>query len=56
MKIKKEVINPKLCSRWPKKESGISLKSQVRGWLDGKERWVFVIEEGIKKMKRGKYS
>ena len=37
-----------------RKESGSCLKSQVRAWLDGEERWVFVIEEKIKKVKGGK--
>ena len=38
-----------------RKESGSGLKSKVRAWLDGEERWVFVIEEKIKKVKGGKW-
>ena len=32
-----------------RKEFGSGLKSQVKVWLDGEERGVFVIEERIKK-------
>ena len=45
MKIKRKVMNPCCVPNGPK---GIWYWSQVsRAWLDGKERWVFVIEERI---------